>query len=129
MPKSQRNDEPMNELLNERSGSILKVQFNRPAKKNAMTAAMYIGLADLLTEADGDDSINVVLLHGAGDSFSAGNDLEDFAKNPPGPGDSPQARLISALIKVQKAAGRRGTRRGDRRRNNHSDPLRFRLRL
>ena len=98
MPNSRRNDEPMNELLNERSGSILKVQFNRPAKKNAMTSAMYIGLADLLTQADGDDSINVVLLHGAGDSFSAGNDLEDFAKNPPGPGDSPQARLISALI-------------------------------
>ena len=92
----------MNELLNERSGSILKVQFNRPAKKNAMTAAMYIGLADLLTEADRDDNINVVLLHGAGDSFCAGNDLDDFAKNPPGPGDSPQARLINALIRFSK---------------------------
>ncbi len=102
MLNSQRNDEPMNELLNERSGSILKVQFNRPAKKNAMTSAMYTGLADLLTQADGDDSVNVVLLHGTGDSFSAGNDLEDFAKNPPGPGDSPQARLISALIKFRK---------------------------
>jgi enoyl-CoA hydratase/carnithine racemase len=92
----------MNELLNERSGSILKVQFNRPAKKNAMTAAMYIGLADLLTEADKDDNINVVLLYGAGDSFCAGNDLDDFAKNPPGPGDSPQARLINALIRFSK---------------------------
>ena len=118
----------MNELLTERSGSILRVQFNRPAKKNAMTAAMYTGLADLLNEADKDDNINVVLLYGAGDSFSAGNDLEDFAKNPPGPGDSPQARLINALIRFQQAAGRRGTRRGDRRRNHHSDPLRLRLR-
>src|SRR6266404_8502766 len=92
----------MNELLTEPSESILKVQFNRPAKKNAMTATMYTGLADLLNEADQDDSINVVLLHGAGDSFSAGNDLEDFAKNPPGPGDSPQARLINALIRFSK---------------------------
>jgi enoyl-CoA hydratase/carnithine racemase len=92
----------MNELLNERCGSILKVQFNRPAKKNAMTAAMYIGLADLLSEADRDDHINVVLLHGAGDSFCAGNDLDDFAKNPPQPGDSPQARLINALITFSK---------------------------
>jgi enoyl-CoA hydratase/carnithine racemase len=92
----------VNELLAERSGSILRVQFNRPAKKNAMTAAMYTGLADLLNEADQDDSINVVLLYGAGDSFSAGNDLEDFAKNPPGPGDSPQARLINALIRFSK---------------------------
>ena len=92
----------MTELLTERSGSILKVQFNRPAKKNAMTGVMYTGLADLLNEADQDDSVHVVLLSGAGDSFSAGNDLEDFAKNPPGPGDSPQARLINALIKFSK---------------------------
>src|SRR3954454_12083618 len=92
----------MNELLTERSENILRVQFNRPAKKNAMTAAMYTGLADLLNETDKDDSINVVLLHGAGDSFTAGNDLEDFAKNPPAPGDSPQARLINALINFSK---------------------------
>src|SRR5882672_8434725 len=92
----------MNELLTERSESILRVQFNRPAKKNAMTAAMYTGLADLLNEADQDDNINVVLLHGAGDSFTAGNDLGDFVKNPPGPGDSPQTRVIAALIDFDK---------------------------
>ena len=63
---------------------------------------MYAGLADLLNEADQHDNINVVLLHGAGDSFTAGNDLEDFAKNPPGPSDSPQARLINALIRFSK---------------------------
>src|SRR5712664_3280999 len=67
-----------------------------------MTAAMYTGLADLLNGADQDDNTNVVLLHGAGDSFTAGNDLEDFAKHPPGPGDSPQARLINALIRFSK---------------------------
>jgi enoyl-CoA hydratase/carnithine racemase len=43
-----------------------------------------------------------VLWHGAGDSFSAGNDLEDFMKNPPGPGESPQARLMRALINFEK---------------------------
>jgi enoyl-CoA hydratase/carnithine racemase len=92
----------MNELLTERSGGILRVQFNRPAKKNAMTMAMYTGLADLLNEADKDENINVVLLHGAGDAFTAGNDLEDFVQNPPGPGDSPQVRLIKALIDFSK---------------------------
>jgi enoyl-CoA hydratase/carnithine racemase len=92
----------MNELLTERSGNILRVQFNRPAKKNAMTLAMYTGLANLLNEADKDETINVVLLYGAGDCFTAGNDLEDFIKNPPGPGESPQSRLISALIDFSK---------------------------
>jgi enoyl-CoA hydratase/carnithine racemase len=92
----------MNELLTERSEQILRVQFNRPAKKNAMTLAMYTGLADLLNKADQDENINVVLVNGAGDCFTAGNDLEDFLKNPPGPGDSPQGLLISALIAFGK---------------------------
>jgi len=67
-----------------------------------MTSAMYITLADLLNAAAKDDQIRVVLWHGAGDSFSAGNDMEDFIKNPPGPGESPQARLIQALINFDK---------------------------
>jgi len=67
-----------------------------------MTSAMYITLADLLNNAAKDDLIRVVLWHGAGDSFSAGNDIQDFLKNPPGAGESPQARLIEALINFDK---------------------------
>jgi enoyl-CoA hydratase/carnithine racemase len=87
----------MSEILTERSGSVLKVQLNRPGKKNAMTTAMYAALAQVLERAAKDDATRVVLIHGAGDSFSAGNDLEDFLKNPPGPGESPQMRLFAAL--------------------------------
>ena len=67
-----------------------------------MTSAMYITLADLFNDAAKDDQIRVVLWHGAGDSFSAGNDIQDFLKNPPGPGKSPQAELIDALINFDK---------------------------
>src|SRR5690349_4948308 len=67
-----------------------------------MTAAMYITMADLLDNSAKDESVRVVLWHGAGDSFCAGNDLEDFLKNPMGPGDSPQSRLINALINFDK---------------------------
>src|SRR5246127_5472157 len=93
----------MNDIITERSGSILRIQLNRPAKKNAMTSTMYITMADLFNNAAKDDSVRVVLLHGAGDSFCAGNDLEDFLKNPMGPGDSPQSRLIDAFIAFDKA--------------------------
>ena len=92
----------MSDIVVERSGSILDILLNRPAKKNAMTSMMYITIANLLDEAAKDDHVRVVLWHGAGDSFSAGNDLEDFMKNPPGPGESPQAKLISALINFEK---------------------------
>src|SRR6478672_315335 len=92
----------MSDIITERSEGILRVQLNRPAKKNAMTSAMYITLADLFNATSKDDQVRVVLWHGAGDSFSAGNDVADFLKNPPGPGESPQARLINALINFDK---------------------------
>src|SRR5499425_2682217 len=92
----------INEIITERSGSILRVQLNRPEKKNAMTSSMYATLADLFNDAAKDEAIRVVLWHGAGDSFCAGNDVGDFVKNPPGPGESPQARLIEALINFDK---------------------------
>src|ERR1700675_2758606 len=67
-----------------------------------MTSGMYVSLAELFKDAAKDERIRVVLWHGAGDSFCAGNDVEDFLKNPPGPGESPQARLIAALINFDK---------------------------
>jgi enoyl-CoA hydratase/carnithine racemase len=92
----------MGDIITERSGHILRIQLNRPEKKNAMTLAMYNTMADLLNDAAKDNQIRVVLWHGAGDSFSAGNDIQDFLNNPPGAGESPQARLIEALINFDK---------------------------
>ncbi len=56
----------------------------------------------MFNSAAKDDQIRVVLWHGAGDSFCAGNDIGGFLKNPPGPGESPQALLIKALINFDK---------------------------
>jgi enoyl-CoA hydratase/carnithine racemase len=92
----------MDEIITERSESVLRVQLNRPMKKNAMTSRMYATLADVFNNAAKDEYTRVVLWHGAGDSFSAGNDIEDFLNNPPGPGDSPQARLMNALVDFDK---------------------------
>jgi enoyl-CoA hydratase/carnithine racemase len=92
----------MSDIVTERSGSILRIQLNRPAKKNAMTSNMYINLAELLDNAAKDEHVRVVLWHGAGDSFCAGNDIEDFVKNPPGPGESPQSRLMTSLLNFEK---------------------------
>jgi len=92
----------MSDIVTERSASILRVELNRPEKKNALTASMYATLADLFNGAAKDEGIRVVLWHGAGDSFCAGNDVGDFLKNPPGPGDSPQAQLMNALNDFNK---------------------------
>src|SRR5260221_4739107 len=92
----------MGEIVTEHDGSILRIQFNRPSKRNAMTSAMYVALAAILDDAAKDERTRVVLWHGAGDSFCAGNDIEDFLKNPPGPGESPQAGLMNALVNFDK---------------------------
>src|SRR5262245_10907607 len=92
----------MSEITTERSGSILRVELNRPTKKNAMTSSMYVTLADLFNDAAKDERIRVVLWHGAGDSFCAGNDVGDLLKNPPWRGETLQARLMNALIDFDK---------------------------
>jgi enoyl-CoA hydratase/carnithine racemase len=92
----------MDEIITDRSGSILRVELNRPKKRNAMTSSMYVKLADIFDDVSKDERTRVVLWHGAGDSFCAGNDIEDFLKNPPGPGESPQARLMNALVDFDK---------------------------
>jgi enoyl-CoA hydratase/carnithine racemase len=91
----------MSDINTERSNGILRVEFNRPEKKNAMTGGMYRQLADIFNEAAEDEETRVVLWHGAGDSFCAGNDIEDFLKTPE-PGETPQARLMNAFIAFDK---------------------------
>jgi enoyl-CoA hydratase/carnithine racemase len=92
----------MSDIITERTGAILRVQLNRPAQKNAMTSSMYTSLADILNEADKDDAVRVVLWHGAGSAFCAGNDVVDFLKNPPRPGAFPQGSLMEAFIRFEK---------------------------
>ncbi len=62
-----------------RDGALLEVRLTRPAKKNALTESMYGAIADALDLAERDPSVRVVLLHGSGDDFCAGNDLDEFA--------------------------------------------------
>jgi enoyl-CoA hydratase/carnithine racemase len=92
----------MDEIVTEHAAGILRIQLNRPTKRNAMTSAMYVALADIFNAAAKDESTRVILWHGAGDSFCAGNDIDDFLKNPPGPGESAQADLMNALVDFEK---------------------------
>jgi enoyl-CoA hydratase/carnithine racemase len=92
----------MSDIITEHTNGILRVELNRPAQKNAMTGSMYTSLADTFREADKEETVRVVLWHGAGDAFCAGNDIGDFLNHPPGPGETPQTRLINALIAFEK---------------------------
>jgi enoyl-CoA hydratase/carnithine racemase len=68
----------MSDVLITQAGGVLEVAFNRPAKKNALTGAMYAAVVDAFRHADADASIRAVLLSGTGDTFTSGNDIKDF---------------------------------------------------
>jgi enoyl-CoA hydratase/carnithine racemase len=83
-------------------GAVLHLGFNRPERKNSITAAMYQTLADALNSAATDNGIRVVLIHGSEHMFSAGNDLEDFLKNPPHGDQSPVFQFLLAISAFPK---------------------------
>ena len=62
-----------------RDGALVEVRMNRPAKKNALTDAMYGAMADAIAAAGVDPEVRAVLISAEGDMFTAGNDLSDFA--------------------------------------------------
>ena len=87
-------------------GRVLTVRMERKEKKNALTRGMYLGLIEALRQAEGDAGVRVVLITGAEDCFTAGNDLVDFANARPEetkPGErSPAIAYLYALAEAQK---------------------------
>jgi len=81
---------------------ILKIVLNRPEKKNAFTNAMYRELTQILSEGDQNPQVKVILISGAGDAFSAGNDIADFMKSPITHEDAPPIHLLKALAGLTK---------------------------
>ena len=90
------------DIVTQREGAILDLAFNRPARRNAITGAMYDALAAALAAADADRAVKVVLLHGTPEAFTAGNDLEDFMKAPPATEDTPVFRFLTTMSRVRK---------------------------
>lgn len=68
-------------VLVERRGSVLVITINRPEARNAINAAVSIGVGDALEEAQHDPEVRAVVITGAGDkSFCAGADLKAIAR-------------------------------------------------
>lgn len=92
----------MTEIQTSQADGILTIAFNRPEKKNALTSAMYAAIADALEAAEADGAVRVVVFTGNGGVFSAGNDLQDFLKNPPQGENSPVFRFLRAISTASK---------------------------
>ena len=86
------------------AGGVMTLTLQRADKKNALSGAMYDAMSDALEKAETDPSVRVILFQGDGDSFTAGNDLSDFAARSRGEnsGPSPAQRFIANLGKASK---------------------------
>lgn len=70
----------MEEMLFERDGSVALLTVNRPARRNAMTWAMYERLVELCDVVDDEDDVAVWIIRGAGSkSFISGTDIRQFS--------------------------------------------------
>jgi enoyl-CoA hydratase/carnithine racemase len=83
---------------------VMTITLARPDKKNALSNAMYGVLADSLERAETDPAVRVVVFQADGDSFSAGNDLQDFAAQATGAftGERHVMRFLKNLAKATR---------------------------
>ena len=89
---------------------IAAITINRPEKRNAITGAMYGQIVAHLAQAAADPAVRAVVLAGAGGTFTAGNDLKDFANPEFAKLDSPVLTFMQGLAAFEKPviAGVRG---------------------
>ena len=88
-------------VIIEQTGGVLTLTLNRPEKKNALTAAMYAVLTSAIDGAAATADVRCVLIQGNGDSFTAGNDLAEFAAINSGDGERASGNsLVSALARA-----------------------------
>ena len=86
----------------EREGAVTAIRLARPEKKNAITTAMYVAMAEATEAAEADETVRVIVFLGSGGAFAAGNDLKDFLENPPQDESAPVFRFLTALVASTK---------------------------
>ncbi|HEY2274071.1 MAG TPA: enoyl-CoA hydratase [Steroidobacteraceae bacterium] len=90
------------DILKSGAGGVCELRLDRPEKRNAITHRMYQALAAGLHAAAADEGVRVVLLSGAGASFCAGNDLNDFVSGPEFTSAHPVMDVLRTLATFDK---------------------------
>ncbi|MDH4414761.1 MAG: p-hydroxycinnamoyl CoA hydratase/lyase [Rhizobium sp.] len=85
-------------VLVEFDNGIAFVTLNRPEKRNAMSPTLNIRMLEVLDELEADDRCGVLVLRGAGQSWSAGMDLKEYFRENDGKGRA-------AVLKSRRQSG------------------------
>ena len=87
-------------VLETRADGVLTLVWNRPQRKNAFDERMWSDACAALREAREDDAVRAVVVTGAGEAFSAGQDLGEMAR--PAIGEDGLDGDAMVLIKGQR---------------------------
>ena len=87
-------------LVDHDATGIVTVTLNKPAKRNAMSFAMWQRLGEIYTALGQRTDVRAVILCGAGGNFCAGADISEFA----------EVRNTEAKAKIYNDAGEFATR-------------------
>jgi enoyl-CoA hydratase/carnithine racemase len=88
-------------LIIEKKDRVLRLTINRPELKNALNRALYAALADALEESQSDEQVRAILLTATGDTFTAGNDLDDFINPIEESGTPAVIRFLKAISECE----------------------------
>ena len=68
-----------NTIIVTRDGPIATVTLNNPAKRNALTKAAWVRLAEIMGDFSAEEGLRCVIIRGAGnEAFAAGADISEF---------------------------------------------------
>ena len=100
------------ELLYDKRGDVAWVTFNRPQARNALTFAMYQGLAEICGRIDTTREAKALVITGAGDkAFAAGTDIAQFKDFKDGEDGIAYERKMDRTSRSSSAAPSRPSRR------------------
>ncbi|MCB1664255.1 MAG: enoyl-CoA hydratase [Pseudomonadales bacterium] len=83
-------------------GAVFILQIDRPEKKNALTQGMYQALAVGIREAEASPDVKAVLLCGAPDCFTSGNDVNDFVQHETHGSERASVQFMKAMVHMRK---------------------------
>lgn len=89
-------------ILREDQNGIAILALNRPEKLNSLTVAMFRELRQHIVDLSRDETINCVVLRGAGKCFSAGHDLADIAEGEEVPSRGWHSETLRMMEKLPK---------------------------
>jgi enoyl-CoA hydratase/carnithine racemase len=65
-------------LIDRLEPGMARLTLSQPKRRNAINAAMWVALPDMLAELATDPTLRVLIVTGAGDHFAAGADISEF---------------------------------------------------